>query len=158
MINDSKNNLASMAPLPLPLNATVEVTGIIAEKSSIFKSNMFPLLLWFQCSNGAEYPLIFKDGDDMRQDQLVIQLFTLMDRLLRKENLDLKLSPYDVLATGPLQGMVQFIPSKTIASIVSEHGNVLNYLRLHNPDEGSVGTSGVEPNVIDTFVRSCGEI
>lgn len=155
MINDSKNNLASMAPLPLPLNATVEVTGIIAEKSSIFKSNMFPLLLWFQCSNGAEYPLIFKDGDDMRQDQLVIQLFTLMDRLLRKENLDLKLSPYDVLATGPLQGMVQFIPSKTIASIVSEHGNVLNYLRLHNPDEGSVGTSGVEPNVIDTFVRSC---
>jgi len=85
----------------------------------------------------------------------VIQLFTLMDQLLRKENLDLKLSPYDVLATGPLQGMAQFIPSKTIAAIVSEHGNLLNYLRAHHPDEGSVGTSGVEPSVIDTFVRSC---
>src|SRR5690606_8122112 len=110
-----------MPPLPLPINAAIEVTGINAEKSSIFKSNMLPLLLWFQCSNGTDYPLIFKDGDDMRQDQLVIQLFTLMDRLLRKENLDLKLIPYDVLATGPLQGMVQFIPSKTIAAIVSEH-------------------------------------
>jgi phosphatidylinositol 3-kinase len=155
-ISDSKNNLASMAPLPLPINAKLEVTGIIPDKSSVFKSNLYPLLLYFQCSDGTEYPLIFKDGDDMRQDQLVIQLFTLMDQLLRKENLDLKLSPYDVLATGPLQGMVQFIPSKTIAAIVSEHGNVLNYLKVNNPDEGSVGTNGVEPSVIDTFVRSCG--
>ncbi|KAH9943716.1 atypical/PIKK/PI3K protein kinase [Amylocystis lapponica] len=155
MIADSKNNLATMAPLPLPLNARVQVTGIIAEKSSVFKSNMFPMLLYFQCSDESEYPVIFKDGDDMRQDQLVIQLFTLMDRLLRKENLDLKLSAYDVLATGPSQGMVQFIPSKTIAAIVSEHGTLLNYLRAHYPDEGSVGTYGVEPGVIDTFVRSC---
>ena len=156
-IADPKNNLASMPPLPLPLNARVEITGIVAEKSSIFKSSLQPLLLYFQCSDGSTFPVIFKDGDDMRQDQLVIQLFTLMDLLLRKENLDLKLSPYDVLATGPSQGMAQFIPSMAIASIVSEHGNVLNYLRLHNPDEGSVGTSGVEPSVIDTFVRSCGE-
>ncbi|TFK83452.1 atypical/PIKK/PI3K protein kinase [Polyporus arcularius HHB13444] len=152
---DSKNNLASMPPLPLPLNARVQITGIIAEKSSVFKSNMFPMLLFFQCADGGEYPVIFKDGDDMRQDQLVIQLFTLMDRLLRKENLDLKLSPYDVLATGPSQGMAQFIPSKTIAAIVSEHGTLLNYLRANYPDEGSVGTYGVEPGVIDTFVRSC---
>jgi phosphatidylinositol 3-kinase len=157
IISDPKNNLSSMDPLPLPLNAKVEITGIIAEKSSVFKSNMYPLLLYFQCSNGTEYPVIFKDGDDMRQDQLVIQMFTLMDQLLRKENLDLKLSPYDVLATGPTQGMVQFIPSKTIATIVSEHGSLLNYLRAHHPDEGSIGTSGVEPSVIDTFVRSCGK-
>ncbi|KAI0071970.1 atypical/PIKK/PI3K protein kinase [Panus rudis PR-1116 ss-1] len=154
-IGDSKNNLSNIPPLPLPINARIETTGIISEKSSVFKSNMFPLLLYFQCVDGSEYPVIFKDGDDMRQDQLVIQLFTLMDRLLRKENLDLKLTPYDVLATGPTQGMAQFIPSKTIAAIVSENGTLLNYLRAHFPDEGSVGTFGVEPGVIDTFVRSC---
>jgi phosphatidylinositol 3-kinase len=155
-INDSKNGLVSIPPLPLPLNARIEITGINAEKSSVFKSNQFPFLLYFQCLDGSEYPVMFKDGDDMRQDQLVLQLFTLMDQLLRKENLDLKLVPYDVLATGPLQGMAQFIPSKTIAAIVSEHGTLLNYLRSSHPDEGSVGTYGVEPSVIDTFVRSCG--
>lgn len=153
---DSKNNFSSMPPLPLPLNARVDVTGVIADKSSIFKSNMFPMLLYFNCSDGSEYPIIFKDGDDMRQDQLVIQLFTLMERLLKKENLDLKLTAYDVLATGPQQGIAQFVPSKTIAAIVSEHGALLNFLRAHNPDEGSVGTYGVEPSVIDTYVRSCG--
>lgn len=92
----------------------------------------------------------------MRQDQLVLQMFTLMDRLLRQENLDLKLTPYAVLATGPMQGMAQFVPSKTIAAIVSEFGNVQSYLKANFPDEGSVGTWGIEPGVIDTFVRSCG--
>ncbi|KAI6042471.1 atypical/PIKK/PI3K protein kinase [Pisolithus marmoratus] len=154
-INDPKNGLVDIPALPLPLNARVQITGINAEKSSVFKSNQYPFLLYFKCTDEAEYPIIFKDGDDMRQDQLVLQLFTLMDRLLRKENLDLKLSPYDVLATGPQQGMMQFIPSKTIATVVSEHGTVLNYLRANHPDDGSVGTYGVEPSVIDTFVRSC---
>jgi phosphatidylinositol 3-kinase len=154
---DSRNNLLSMAPLPLPLNGNIEVVGIIPEKASIFKSNLSPLLLYFSCSDGSEYPIIFKDGDDMRQDQLVIQLFTLMDRLLRQENLDVKLTPYPVLATGPQQGMMQYIPSKTIANIVSENGTILNYMRAHYPDEGSVGTYGVDPGVIDTFVRSCGK-
>jgi phosphatidylinositol 3-kinase len=110
IISDPKNNLSSLDPLPLPLNAKVEITGIIAEKSSVFKSNMYPLLLYFRCSNGTEYPVIFEDGDDMRQDQLVIQMFTLMVQLLRKENLDLKLSPYDVLATGTTQGVSQSTP------------------------------------------------
>ena len=154
---DSKNGLVNVPPLPLPLDASVQVTGIAPEKTSVFKSNMSPMLLYFTCTDGNEYPLIFKDGDDMRQDQLVIQLFTLMDRLLRKENLDLKLSPYAVLATGPSQGMVQFIPSMTIAGIVSEYGSLLNYLRAHHPDEGSVGTFGVKKAVLDTFVRSCGK-
>jgi phosphatidylinositol 3-kinase len=156
-IADSKNSLAHMPPLPHPLNARIEITGIIPDKSSVFKSNLFPMLLYFQCADGSEFPVIFKDGDDMRQDQLVIQLFTLMDRLLRKENLDLKLTPYGVLATGPLQGMAEFVPSKAIAGIVGEFGTLLNYLRAHKPDEGSVGTYGVEPGVIDTFVRSCGK-
>ena len=59
-LGDSKNGLASMPPLPLPLNAKIEVTGIIAEKSSVFKSNMFPMLLYFQVSDGSEFPVIFK--------------------------------------------------------------------------------------------------
>ena len=157
-ITDPKNGLANMAPLPLPLNANIQVTGIVPDKVNVFKSSLSPMLLYFSCTDGNEYPLIFKDGDDMRQDQLVIQLFTLMDRLLRKENLDLKLSPYAVLATGPSQGMAQFIPSMTIAAIVSEYnGSLLNYLRAHHPDEGSVGTFGVKKSVLDTFVRSCGK-
>ena len=42
--------------------------------------------------------VIFKHGDDLRQDELILQLLALMDRLLKREKLDLKLTPYKVLA------------------------------------------------------------
>lgn len=41
----------------------------------------------------------------------------LMDRLLKKENLDLKLTPYSVLATGVDNGFVEFVPSMALASV-----------------------------------------
>jgi len=169
-IADPKHGLSPLsAPLPLPLNARVLVTSIAADKSSVIKSNLFPLLLWFETIETTrppeddlavihpDYPIIFKHGDDLRQDQLVIQLFTLMDRLLRKENLDLKLSPYNVLATSINEGMIQFVPSKSLAAIMAEYGNLQNYLRQDHADDGALGSYGIEAGVMDTFVRSCGE-
>ncbi|KAJ3106703.1 Phosphatidylinositol (PI) 3-kinase [Phlyctochytrium bullatum] len=80
--------------------ASFLISRSIKNAASVFKSALMPLRLTFTCIDGSEYPIIFKTGDDMRQDQLVVQIITLMDKLLRKENLDLKLTPYKVLATG----------------------------------------------------------
>ncbi|KAI8838356.1 kinase-like domain-containing protein [Chytridium lagenaria] len=135
--------LLSFPPLPLPLDAQVEC----------LKSALNPLRITFTCLDGSEYPIIFKTGDDMRQDQLVVQIITLMDRLLRKENLDLRLTPYKVLATGTDHGVVQFIPSLPIASILSEYGNNLaNYLKggVEGPAAGSMPA-----HVLDTYIKSC---
>jgi phosphatidylinositol 3-kinase len=105
--------------------------------------------LTFTTLDGSEYPIIFKTGDDLRQDQLVIQIISLMDRLLRKENLDLHLTPYKVLATGLDHGMMQFIPSKAIASILYESGNsLIPYLAMNN------NTLEIEKQVMDRYVRS----
>lgn len=158
-LSSASSGLGSFqAPIPLPLDARISITGIDPEASSVFKSNLFPLRLQLQTTSGEPYPVIFKNGDDLRQDQLVIQLFTLMDRLLRKENLDLKLMPYRVLATGAVDGMVQFVPSRTLQDITFEYGaqGLLGYLREQHADPGSVGTYGVKPEVLDTYIRSCG--
>ena len=58
----------------------------------------------FKTVDYETYVTIFKHGDDLRQDQLVLQIIQLMDRLLRQENLDLKITPYKVLATGSTHG------------------------------------------------------
>ena len=42
----------------------------------------------------GEYSVIFKAGDDLRQDQLVLQMLILMDKLLQEQGLDLQLTPY----------------------------------------------------------------
>ncbi len=42
--------------------------------------------------------VMVKNGDDVRQDQMVIQMIRLMNKLLNDVNLNLCLSPYDVVA------------------------------------------------------------
>jgi len=81
-----------------------------------------------------------------------------MDDLLRKENLDLKLMPYKVLATGSDHGMVQFIKSQSLANVLNENsGSLLMFWRKYHLDERSADTFFVRPDVMDAYVKSCGK-
>lgn len=153
---DSKNELLTIdPPIPMPLDPSVMVTGVVPEETRVFKSSLSPIMVTFRTVSGSKYPIIFKTGDDLRQDQLVIQIITLMDQLLQKENLDLKLSPYKILATSTSAGASQFVPSQTFSAIASKfHTNpALAYLRQHNPDDAAY--LGVRKETLDTFTKSC---
>lgn len=83
---------------------------------------------------GAEYHVLLKTGDDLRQDQLVIQMFNLMDALLKRVNLDLRLTPYRVLATSTNTGFVEFVAeSEDIQRILQKFdGDLSKYLEQYN--------------------------
>ncbi len=100
------------------------------------------------------YKVIFKTGDDLRQDQLMIQMISLMDGLLKQVNLDLKLQTYCILATGPQDGLVEFIEcSFPISVVLKDYGNsILEFLRAHNPDKDR--RLGVRRSAMSNFVRS----
>lgn len=162
---DPKNDLIKIdPPLPLPLDPNVHITGNVPEDANVFKSTLSPLLLRFKTTKGKNFSLIFKVGDNLRQDQLVIQIITLMDRLLQKENLNLQLSPYRILATGALAGAVQFVASKPLSDIIADasyHGSILEYLRKNNPAPPTTAGNtpvpsilGVRKEVMDTYVKS----
>ncbi|KAG5518093.1 hypothetical protein PMAC_003279 [Pneumocystis sp. 'macacae'] len=153
-LSNTDNCLVKFEPLPLPLDPTISVVGIIPTDSTVFKSSLLPLLICFKTTTGASYSIIFKSGDDLRQDQLVIQMVSLMDKLLRNENLDLKLTPYKILATGTDHGAVQFVQSISLMNCLTEyHGSILAYFRSNNPDKSS--DLGVKAEVMDTYVKSC---
>lgn len=143
-------------PLPLPLDPSIMITGVDPTQTQVFKSSLSPIMLTFKTLTKQKYQIIFKTGDDLRQDQLVIQIITLMDQLLQKENLDLKLSPYKILATGATAGAAQFIPSMSLQSIVNKYKGpkqVLAYLKSNNPDDKA--PLGIRKECLENFVRSC---
>ncbi|KAL6718850.1 Phosphatidylinositol (PI) 3-kinase [Lecanora helva] len=152
---DPKNELTTFdPPLPLPLDPSISIISCYPDESLVFKSSLYPLLIHFKSSDGKKYPIIFKTGDDLRQDQLVVQVIALMDRLLLKENLDLKLTPYRILATSSTAGAVQFIPSTSLAAASAKYkGSILAYLRANNPD--TTAELGVRASAMDTYVKSC---
>ncbi|CAI7901084.1 unnamed protein product [Closterium sp. NIES-54] len=151
---DTDGSLTNFAqPLALPVEPSIRVVGIAAEESSVFKSMLHPLKLAFRREGGGLCRVIFKKGDDLRQDQLVIQMVTLMDKLLKKENLDLCLTPYRVLATAADQGFVEFVPSMPLAQVLAEYRSIERYLHQFHPDAES--PYGITPTCLDTFIRSC---
>ena len=105
-------------------------------------------------------------------------------KLLRKENLDLKLTPYKVLATSSKHGMqafyfvsllmkisgtyfpdtfslcyrtgfVQFVESTALADVIKTDGSILNFFQKHAPSENS--PLGVAPEIMDNYIKSLGE-
>ena len=145
--NISKNYAEE--PLPLPLNPEVKVNGLFAEDSTIFKSAQSPLMIPFSDISGNKYSVIVKNGDDLRQDQLVMQLILLMDKLLKNNGLDLKLTPYSVLAFSPNFGILECVPNVSAISSVIDKGDIRKWLRKHNQDDDDYY------NACQNFVKSC---
>ncbi|XP_039607924.1 phosphatidylinositol 3-kinase catalytic subunit type 3 isoform X1 [Polypterus senegalus] len=153
LADNEKVNLCEIEPIPLPLEPQIKIRGILPEKATLFKSALMPAKLIFKTEIGGSYTVIFKHGDDLRQDQLILQIISLMDKLLRKENLDLKLTPYKVLATSTKHGFMQFIQSVPVAEVLATEGSIQNFFRKHAPSEK--GPYGISAEVMDTYVKSC---
>ena len=53
--------------------------------------------------------VMFKYGDDLRQDNLVLQLFKLMEKLWIDDNLNLEMMAYSILEIGYQIGYLEFV-------------------------------------------------
>ena len=119
------------------LDPNVMIHKIEVPECRVFKSAMAPILLCFKAHTNRkeneliDYKVIFKNGDDLRQDQLIIQALNLINQVLKNINIDLKLSPYKVLACSKEDGFMEYVPnSKTIQEILKKSNNNLQaYLR-----------------------------
>ena len=88
---------------------------------------------------------IFKVGDDLRQDALVLQMLRIFDGLLWQHGLDLPMSTYGTVSTWADGGIVEVVPeSMTLAGIQSKYGGANSRL---------VGAFAKDP--ITLYLREC---
>ncbi|NXK90005.1 P3C2G kinase, partial [Formicarius rufipectus] len=144
----------------IPLNPALVVQGIEADSCSYFTSNAFPLKISFINANAASgnINVIFKIGDDLRQDMLVLQIIRVMDSIWLQEGLDMQMIIYRCLSTGKGQGLVQMVPdATTLAKIHRESGligplkenTIKKWFHHHHPLESSY------QEAIRNFFYSC---
>ncbi len=103
--------------------------------------------------------IIYKAGDDLRQDMMTLQLLRLMDKIWQDAGLDLRMLVYGCVATGPDSGIIEVVSSsKTVASIQRAAGGsaaafsetpLRDWLRTQNVGEDTFESAR------DNFIRSC---
>ena len=158
-----RKDLVGVRPSKLPLSHGCAVSNIKIEKCKYMDSKKLPLWLVFE--NPDKYAadkdvyVIFKSGDDLRQDMLTLQMIRLMDKLWLADNLDLRMSPYGCVATGDEIGMIEVVlNSETTAKITKEAGGATAAFKsdplvkwLKRQNESTIEFDAA----VDNFVRSC---
>jgi len=164
--------------VPLPSAPHIWVKGVNCSTAKMFKSALYPAVLDFivdhtmtnerkvGTNSRTKYPKTHKDeqpmykvmiktGDDLRQDQLVIMMIQLMDRLLKRGTLDLCLRPYSILAMPNNTGLLEFVErSIPVSQILSGNNNsIMAFFQSVAPQDGA--RHSVKPDVLQTYIRSC---
>uniref|UniRef100_A0A3B1KEL8 Phosphatidylinositol 4,5-bisphosphate 3-kinase catalytic subunit delta isoform n=1 Tax=Astyanax mexicanus TaxID=7994 RepID=A0A3B1KEL8_ASTMX len=154
--------LEALSEIVSPLNPNILLCEICTDKCKFMDSKMKPLWLmyrnkWLQSDSVG---IIFKNGDDLRQDMLTLQMIQLMDVLWKTEGLDLRMVPYGCLSTGNKTGVIEVVKnSDTIANIQRNNSNsaataafnkdaLLNWLKSKNPGDKL-------DQAIEEFTLSC---
>ncbi|GMH94167.1 hypothetical protein TrST_g4028 [Triparma strigata] len=108
----------------LPLNPDMRARSIKIDKCRVMESKKKPLWLVFEDADNEqnEITVMFKAGDDLRQDQLTLQVLGIMNSLWKGEGYDLCMSPYNCVTTGDELGMLEVVTnSMTLAGIIGDN-------------------------------------
>lgn len=142
----------------LPLKPDFCATGIDIDKCHVLGSARKPLYLVFEDKNSNCEPLhaMYKNGDDLRQDQLILQLLKIMAQMWQGYGLDTRMTVYGCIATDEKEGMIEIVQeATTIAGIVSH-----NVARKGSGKKGSAvvklksAFGAMESSVIEKWLQS----
>ncbi|XP_061378857.1 phosphatidylinositol 4-phosphate 3-kinase C2 domain-containing subunit alpha isoform X2 [Danaus plexippus] len=131
-------------PVALPFALHRYVHDIDIKSCSYFSSNTLPLKINFIGVDNAVVPAMFKVGDDLRQDSLVLQVIKVMDNLWLQAGLDLRMVTFQALPTSNQRGMIEIVSeAETLRAIQTEWGltgsfkdkPIAEWLAKHNPSE-----------------------
>ncbi|XP_042808255.1 phosphatidylinositol 4,5-bisphosphate 3-kinase catalytic subunit delta isoform isoform X1 [Panthera tigris] len=155
--------LEALSNLQSPLDPSTLLAEVCVEQCTFMDSKMKPLWVMYsneEAGSDSSVGIIFKNGDDLRQDMLTLQMIQLMDVLWKQEGLDLRMTPYGCLSTGDRTGLIEVVlHSDTIANIQLNKSNMaataafnkdalLNWLKSKNPGEAL-------DRAIEEFTLSC---
>jgi phosphatidylinositol kinase/protein kinase (PI-3 family) len=130
--------------------------------SNVMDSKMRPIWIVAEnvCPFGDDIHMIYKQGDDLRQDMLILQMIKIFDTVWKDNGYDLRMNPYGCINMESKMGLIEVVTQAiTIANIQKTYlsaarsafdkRSLLKWLREKNPEEEKL------KRAIEEFTHSC---
>ena len=145
-----------------PIRPEMKFLRIMRENSKMYDSKKLPFSL--ACTSKPrkpeksnekgnekeeqEYRVMFKCGDDIKQDHLILQILQIFNRLWVEAGMNLKMNIYRVLSTGTEVGFIEIVDKSENSSQIHKEFSqdlmeafddkaILSYLASKNKDGGT---------------------
>lgn len=152
-----------LSQLCCPIKPSVKLKCVRIDQCKCMDSKMKPLwLVWSNVERlGNDMLLMFKKGDDLRQDMLTLQILRIMDNIWKENGLDLRMNVYSVLPTNQKEGLIEVVTdSSTQAEIQMRLADlavtaafnrkcIYQWLETHNPIKADF------EKAMEVFMLSC---
>ena len=159
MVKERFNN--GICQFVLPIHPSYCAFGFEFTKLRVFSSKMLPIALNLYSSEGKTFRVIFKIGDDLRQDLMILQIFRIMDKIWMENDLDLKFTLYNVCPIELKCGFMEFAEGSPVEEIQKNinGGDILQdtlYLYLQNLSyEITQNTNHLQfKKMLDNYIKS----
>lgn len=140
-IESGKDSIAEVYASDFPIQPgqySVAIKETAQEQAKrIRKSSIFGELKTWRISR-----MIVKAGDDLRQEQLAMQILCKFQQIFKEAKLELWLRPYEILATKTGCGLIEAVPDALSLDSIkkkmpAEHTSLIEYFRLNFGQEGT---------------------
>lgn len=126
-----KNNLSLLKfPILSIFNPSINIKEF--DKSNIHNKNSAtsPIVIPYLTDN-IYRNLMFKK-EDIRKDQIILNIIQLMDIILKHDNINIPIIIYKVIPTSCNSGLIDLVPNSETLFEIFEKGSINNFLHKYN--------------------------
>ncbi|CAK8686870.1 phosphatidylinositol 4,5-bisphosphate 3-kinase catalytic subunit alpha isoform-like [Clavelina lepadiformis] len=149
-----------------PLNPAHKLGTLCKDLCEVKSSAKRPIILHWHSDDpladhfNASHGILFKNGDDLRQDMLTLQILRVMDEIWQDDDLDLRINPYICISMGHNIGMIEIVQNAETIMNIQKKGGVVGSLQLKSGTlhqwlkDNNLGEKQYQ-KAVDNFTRSC---
>jgi phosphatidylinositol 3-kinase len=144
--NSSNDEIKYDETVTLPTDSHIKNLHVVVKDVDWLKSKTKPMKIPLADSSGEVKKILLYKKEDIRKDQIIMDIIRLMDIFLKRNGININIITYNIQPTGPYEGLIEIVQnSKTLYEIQGKEKLIHNIIyKRHDASDR-----------LNRFIESC---